>query len=279
MRRAASSPTCCARSPSAPAADAVLVCDMSYYAPGLARRLHRAPRPLLRRDLGPDARARPALRHLWRRRAQRARDAGPDPGASSRTPTARSRSPSSTRRSSRPTKHELKTWKQLPFDKAALPRDEVTGQGPHRAQGVLGPRARLGAAHLRDPRHPGRLRGRWRQDRHSRAGDGEGEPAAGARAELRQGGRSSSSARWRSSRPEWADVEVTLLHGGDPVQVDVDHPAFAVLDEAFEAVTGRPAVRVRAGGSIPIVPELGLAGRAGAAHRHRPARRRAPLPQ
>jgi acetylornithine deacetylase/succinyl-diaminopimelate desuccinylase-like protein len=42
--------------------------------------------------------------------------------------------------------------------------------------------------------------------------------------------------------------------------VDVSHPAFAVLDEAFEAVTGRSAVRVRAGGSIPIVPELGLAG-------------------
>ena len=33
-----------------------------------------------------------------------------------------------------------------------------------------------------------------------------------------------------------------------------------MLDEAFEAVTGRPAVRVRAGGSIPIIPELGLAG-------------------
>jgi len=33
-----------------------------------------------------------------------------------------------------------------------------------------------------------------------------------------------------------------------------------VLDEAFQAVTGRAAVRVRAGGSIPIVPELGLAG-------------------
>jgi amidohydrolase len=55
-------------------------------------------------------------------------------------------------------------------------------------------------------------------------------------------------------------VKVTHLHGGDPVQVDVDAPAFAVLDEAFAEVVGRSAVRVRAGGSIPIVPELGLAG-------------------
>jgi amidohydrolase len=44
------------------------------------------------------------------------------------------------------------------------------------------------------------------------------------------------------------------------VRVDVNHPAFAVLDEAFAAVTGRPAVRVRSGGSIPIIPDLGLGG-------------------
>ena len=60
--------------------------------------------------------------------------------------------------------------------------------------------------------------------------------------------------------PEWADVKVTLLHGGDPVQVDVNHPAFEILNQAFEAVEGRKAVQVRAGGSIPIVPELGLSG-------------------
>jgi acetylornithine deacetylase/succinyl-diaminopimelate desuccinylase-like protein len=60
--------------------------------------------------------------------------------------------------------------------------------------------------------------------------------------------------------PKWAEVKVTLLHGGDAVQVDVSAPAFGVLDQAFESVTGRKAVQVRAGGSIPIVPELGLAG-------------------
>ncbi len=60
--------------------------------------------------------------------------------------------------------------------------------------------------------------------------------------------------------PKWADVAVKRLHGGDPVRVRVDHPAFAVLDEAFEEVVGRKAVRVRAGGSIPIVPELGRTG-------------------
>ncbi len=51
-----------------------------------------------------------------------------------------------------------------------------------------------------------------------------------------------------------------MLHGGDPIRIEVDHPAFAVLDEAFEEVVGRRAVSVRSGGSIPIIPELGLAG-------------------
>jgi len=42
--------------------------------------------------------------------------------------------------------------------------------------------------------------------------------------------------------------------------VDVDSPAFDLLDQAFEEVVGRKVVHARAGGSIPIVPELGLAG-------------------
>jgi len=42
--------------------------------------------------------------------------------------------------------------------------------------------------------------------------------------------------------------------------VDVNDLAFAALDEAFKESTGREAVRVRAGGSIPIVPQLGATG-------------------
>jgi acetylornithine deacetylase/succinyl-diaminopimelate desuccinylase-like protein len=60
--------------------------------------------------------------------------------------------------------------------------------------------------------------------------------------------------------PRYAEVEVRMLHGGDPVQVDTTAPAFAVLDAAFHEVVGRPPVHVRAGGSIPIVPQLGMTG-------------------
>ena len=97
--------------------------------------------------------------------------------------------------------------------------------------------------------------------------------------ELREGRSRPSNVRSLRLAPEWAEVKVTLLHGGDPVQVDVTHPAFAVLDEAFEAVVGRSAVQVRAGGSIPIVPRA-RPGR-GSRHpdRHRSSRRWAPLAQ
>ncbi|MEO8140628.1 MAG: M20/M25/M40 family metallo-hydrolase, partial [Gemmatimonadota bacterium] len=64
----------------------------------------------------------------------------------------------------------------------------------------------------------------------------------------------------KAATPKYADAEVRILHGGDPVQVDTTTPAFAVLDAAFMEVVGRPAVRVRAGGSIPIIPRLGTMG-------------------
>src|SRR5262249_52261688 len=64
----------------------------------------------------------------------------------------------------------------------------------------------------------------------------------------------------KAAAPKWADVEVKILHGSDAVQVDTGAPAFAVLDEAFKEVVGRPAVRVRAGGSIPIVSQLSAGG-------------------
>ncbi|MDZ4673982.1 MAG: dipeptidase [Gemmatimonadota bacterium] len=64
----------------------------------------------------------------------------------------------------------------------------------------------------------------------------------------------------RKLAPAWADVDVRLLHGGDPVQMDITSPAFALLDRAFEEVMGRRSVAVRAGGSIPVVPKLGIAG-------------------
>jgi acetylornithine deacetylase/succinyl-diaminopimelate desuccinylase-like protein len=64
----------------------------------------------------------------------------------------------------------------------------------------------------------------------------------------------------QSLAPAWADVSVTAIHGADPVQVDVSNPVFQRLDQAFSEVVGRPAIAVRAGGSIPVVAALGKRG-------------------
>jgi acetylornithine deacetylase/succinyl-diaminopimelate desuccinylase-like protein len=158
-----------------------------------------------------------------------------------------------------PSKQELKSWKHLPFDKAAYLRDEVTAQvlTGLKEYSVLERVWALPTFEIHG------IKGGF-------VGDGAKTviPAqATAKVSLRLGpGQEYAKVGRQLERavanlaPRWAEAKVTLMHGGDPVQIDVDHPAFAVLDQAFVSVTGRPAVRVRAGGSIPIVPELGLTG-------------------
>jgi acetylornithine deacetylase/succinyl-diaminopimelate desuccinylase-like protein len=158
-----------------------------------------------------------------------------------------------------PSREELRAWKKLPFDKAEFLREEVTGQA------------------LTGRKEYSIFERVWALptlEIHGIKGGFVGEGAktvipaqATAKVSLRlvpgqeyaKVGRLLERAV-AALAPRWADVKVTLLHGGDPVQVDVDDPAFVLLDEAFASVTGRKAVRVRAGGSIPIIPELGLTG-------------------
>jgi acetylornithine deacetylase/succinyl-diaminopimelate desuccinylase-like protein len=64
----------------------------------------------------------------------------------------------------------------------------------------------------------------------------------------------------RKLAPKHADVKVTFLHGADPAVVSLDHPVFGTIDRAFREVVGRGVVPVRAGGSIPVVPALGQRG-------------------
>jgi acetylornithine deacetylase/succinyl-diaminopimelate desuccinylase-like protein len=158
-----------------------------------------------------------------------------------------------------PTKKELKAWKKLPFDKERYLREEVTASALTGRKGysVFERTWALPTLEIHG------IRGGF---------TGEGAktviPArATAKVSLRlvPGQRQEKVFRQlekavASLAPKWAEVEVRMLHGGDPVQVDTVAPAFALLDEAFEQVVGRGAVHVRAGGSIPIVPELGLTG-------------------
>jgi acetylornithine deacetylase/succinyl-diaminopimelate desuccinylase-like protein len=158
-----------------------------------------------------------------------------------------------------PSKTELKAWKSLPFDEARFLEDEVTG----RALTGLKKYSVLERVWALPTFEIHGIRGGF---------SGEGAktviPAqAMAKVSLRlvpnQG--FEKVGKWLTRAvakyaPDYADVEVKLLHGGDPVRCDVSHPAFAVLDEAFESVVGRRTIPARAGGSIPVVPELQRGG-------------------
>ena len=60
--------------------------------------------------------------------------------------------------------------------------------------------------------------------------------------------------------PKYVTATVRFLHGADPAQINVNQPSFKLLDRAFKEVVGRGTVPARAGGSIPVVPALGAGG-------------------
>ena len=159
----------------------------------------------------------------------------------------------------KPAKVELKSWKKLPFNKKKYLAEEVTAKA------------------LTGLKQYSILERTWALptfEIHGIRGGFTGEGAktvipaeATAKVSLRLVPGMSVAHVERQLRrqvkalaPKYAEVEVKFLHGGEPVHMDLDAPVFALLDQAFESVVGRPAVRVRAGGSIPVVTELSAGG-------------------
>lgn len=239
-------------------ADAVLVADMSYFAPGWPA-VYTALRGMcyaeihlrtLQRDLhsgsygGAAPNAIEEMVHLLGR-LKRA--------------TGRISIPGLYEAVKPPTALEKKAWKSLPFKEKRFLKEEVTGKALTgiQSRSVLERVWALPTFEIHG------IRGGF---------TGEGAktviPAqAVAKVSLRlvPGLGYQKTLKWltkavKAAAPRYAEVEVRDLHGADPVQVDVTHPAFAVLDQAFKEVAGRKTVAVRAGGSIPIVPMLGMTG-------------------
>jgi len=246
------------REPERTKADVVLVCDMSYYASGYPA-VYTALRGMcyaeisvrtLRRDLhsgtygGVAPNAVETLVHLLH-------DLKSEDGRIHIPKLYKSVKP--------PSKLELRTWKRLPFKKKQFLQEEVTGKGLTglRKYSVFERTWALPTFEIHG------IKGGF-------VGDGAKTviPAqATAKVSLRlvPGLSFDAVQKWltraaQRAAPSYAEVQVKILHGGDPVQVDVNDLAFAALDEAFKESTGREAVRVRAGGSIPIVPQLGATG-------------------
>ena len=239
-------------------ADVALVCDMSYYAPGWPA-VYTALRGLCYAEISVRTLERDLHSGTYGGVAPNAIETLGRILTSLKSESGEIHVPGLYEAVEPPTQDELETWQKLPFDREQFLTEEVTGKA------LTG---------LRDRSVYERVWALPTFEIHGIRGGFIGEGAktvipaeATAKVSLRlvpgqrfeQVGRALQEAV-AAAAPPWADVKVTLLHGGDPVQVDVSHPAFEILNEAFQAVEGRRAVQVRAGGSIPIVPELGLSG-------------------
>ena len=239
-------------------ADAALVCDMSFYAPGIPA-VYTALRGLCYAEISVRTLERDLHSGSYGGVAPNAIETLVRILAELKTEDGEIHIPKLYKSVEPPTKSEVRSWKKLPFDKRAYLREEVT------ARALTG---------LKQYSVFERIWALPTFEIHGIRGGFVGEGAktvipaqATAKVSLRLvPGQRYEKVGHQLERavaalaPKWADVKVTLLHGGDPVRVDVDHPAFEVLDQAFESVTGQRAVRVRAGGSIPIIPELGRTG-------------------
>ena len=161
----------------------------------------------------------------------------------------------------RPTKSERDAWAKLPFSQRKFMREEV------------GSRALTGLTQY------SAFERLWALPTFEIHGIDGGYTAAGAKTVIPAEATAKVSLRLvpnqkaktverqltravKQAAPKFADVSVSFIHSGDPVLCDIDHPAFAVIDQAFKEVEGRGVVLTRSGGSIPIVPALGKEGAA-----------------
>jgi acetylornithine deacetylase/succinyl-diaminopimelate desuccinylase-like protein len=239
-------------------ADAVLVADMSYFAPGWPA-VYTALRGMCYAELHVRTLARDLHSGSYGGVAPNAIETLIRMLTDLKGRSGKIRIPKLYKSVIPPTKAERKGWRSLPFDEAAYLEHEVTGKA------------------LTGLEQFSVFERTWALptfEIHGIKGGFVGEgaktviPAAAmAKISLRLvPGLSLDFVRKQLDKavaavaPEHAEWEVRFVHGNDPVQIEVDAPQFALLDRAFEEVVGRRTVAVRAGGSIPIVPQLGKTG-------------------
>ena len=56
--------------------------------------------------------------------------------------------------------------------------------------------------------------------------------------------------------PDYVQVKVTTLHGGEGYVCPIDHPAYQAAEKGFEKAFGKKPLAVRRGGSIPIISDF-----------------------
>ena len=239
-------------------ADAVLVADMPYYAPGWPaievglRGLCYA--AITVRTLKSDLHS-----GLYGGVAPNAHEALVRTLANLKAPSGRIKVPGLYEAVTRPSKQERDGWAALPFSEHKFRTGEV------------GSKVLTG---LQKYTPLERIWGLPTFDIHGITGGFTGEraktvipAAATAKVSLRLVPKQKAKTVFRqltkaakAAAPPFADVKVEFIHGADPVLLDVSAPPFQKIDRAFQEVEGRGTVPIRSGGSIPVVPALGAGG-------------------
>ncbi|MBL8988873.1 MAG: dipeptidase [Gemmatimonadales bacterium] len=246
------------REPERAQADAILICDMAYFDVGWPA-VYTALRGLCYAELHVRTLERDLHSGTYGGAAPNAMETLVRLLADLKSRSGKINLPKLYKSVKKPSKAELKGWADLPFDEKRFLKEEVTGKALTGIQkvSVLERTWALPTFEIHG------IKGGF-------VGDGAKTviPAAAmAKVSLRlvPGLPFAKVARWLTKTakrlaPKHAEVEVRILHGGDPVQVDVSHPSFQVLDEAFKETVGRGTVPVRAGGSIPVVTQFAKSG-------------------
>lgn len=239
-------------------ADAVLVADMPYYAPGWPA-VEAGLRGMCYAEITVRTLKSDLHSGLYGGVAPNAHETLVHTLGKLKSPTGRIRIPGLYEAVKRPSKKERDSWMKLPFNKRRYLSEEV------------------GARALTGLERYSVLERLWALptfEIHGITGGFTGEGAktvipsvATAKVSLRlvPNQRAKTVARQlaravKAATPRYADASVRIIHAADPVLVDTTSEPFAMIDQAFKEVEGRGVVAIRSGGSIPIIPALGSQG-------------------
>jgi acetylornithine deacetylase/succinyl-diaminopimelate desuccinylase-like protein len=246
------------REPERVAADAILVSDMPYYAPGWPA-VETGLRGLCYAEISVRTSQTDLHSGLYGGVAPNAHETLVQLLAKLKTPDGRIRIPGLYQAVKRPGAAERKAWGKLPFSEKKFLKEEV------KAKALTG---------LRGYPALERIWALPTLEIHGIMGGFTGEGAktvipalATAKVSLRLVPDQKEKAvqkqlikAVRAAAPKYAEVSVRFLHGADPALLDISSRPFGLIDQAFREVEGRGVVPIRSGGSIPVVPALAQKG-------------------
>ena len=239
-------------------ADAVLVSDMPYYAPGWPA-VETGLRGLCYAEITVRTLATDLHSGLYGGVAPNAHETLVRILAGLKAANGRIRIPGLYEAVERPSRAERDAWKRLPFSETKFRRGEV---GAKALTGLPG-RSVLERLWALPTLEIHGIRGGFTGEGAKTVIPAEAKAKLSLRLVPKQKEKTVQGQLTKAVKalaPTYADVRIEFIHGADPVLIDAESRAVRLMQEVFADVERRAAVPIRSGGSIPIVPELAKEG-------------------